>query len=67
MKLQEYAVYKGDEFLFIGTIQEIATEFNVKKDTARFWTSLANKRRAVRRRGESKRKIAIKIEDEGDD
>lgn len=57
MKYQEYAVYKGDEFLFIGNVKEIAKKFEVKESTARFWTTLANRRRAVRKKGESKRKL----------
>lgn len=53
-----YAVYKGDEFLFMGTIEEIAKHFNVKKETVYFWTTPAQKRRA-----KSRMKIAIKIEE----
>lgn len=61
----DYAVYKGDEILFVGTISEIAERFNVKKNTARFWTTSANKRRlASRRGGNSQGKLAIRIEDE---
>lgn len=54
----DYAVYKGDEFLFMGTIKEIATHFNVKKETVYFWTSPTQKKRA-----KSRMKIAIKVEE----
>lgn len=43
---KEYAVYKGDKFLFIGTADEIAKQFKVKRKTVYFWVSPANKRRA---------------------
>lgn len=56
----EYAVYKGDEILGIGTVSELAKQFNVKKETVRFWTSLANKKRNEKC---GNRKIAIRLED----
>lgn len=59
----EYAVYKGDELLFLGTVKEIAKEFNVKSDTVWYWASSVNKRRlASRRGGNSKGKLAVKVE-----
>lgn len=61
----EYAVYKGDEIIAIGTRKELAEKFNVKRSTVRFWSTPANIRRiSNRRRGNSKGKLAIKIEDE---
>lgn len=61
----EYAVYKGEEILFIGTVSEIAEQFNVKKDTVWFWASPANKRRiASRKGGYSQGKLAVRIEDD---
>lgn len=65
MKLPEYAVYKGDELLEIGTRKELAKKFNVTVDTVQFWGTPANKRRlASRRKGNSIGKVAVKIEDE---
>ena len=55
---------KEMNYFVFGTPEEIANKLNVRKRTIWFWSSPANKKRAVRRRGESKRKIAIKIEDE---
>lgn len=54
-----YAVYKGDKFLDLGTAEELAKRFKVKKETVWFWNSPVNKRRAKK-----KRKIAIKIEED---
>lgn len=65
MKLPEYAVYKGDEIIAIGTRKELAKKFNVKRETVRFWSTPANIRRIENRRGgNSQGKLAIKIEDE---
>ena len=65
MRLSEYAVYKGDEFICIGTRRELAKIFNVKKKTVQFWSTPANKRRlASRKNGKSQGILAVKIEDE---
>jgi hypothetical protein len=63
--MSEYAVYKGDELIAIGTYKELAEKFNVKIETVQFWSTSANKRRlASRRGGNSNGKLAIRIEDE---
>lgn len=54
-----YAIYKGDEFLDLGTVEEMAKKFNVKKETITFWASPANKRRI-----KNKGKVAVRIDDE---
>lgn len=65
MELPEYAVYKGEELICIGTRRELAKKFNVTVDTVQFWSTPANKRRlASRRGGKSQGKLAIKIEDD---
>lgn len=57
----EYAIYKGDDLLFIGTIEECVKRFNVKRETVKWWSYPASHRRAEK----GKRvKIAVKIEDE---
>ena len=59
--MTEYAVYKGDEFLDIGTVKELSKKFNVTRKTVQFWNSKANKRRC----GENgNRIIAIRIEED---
>lgn len=44
-KIKEYALYKGDDCLAIGTIKEIAKQMNVKEETIYFYTMPAYKRR----------------------
>lgn len=63
--MNEYAVYKGEELIAMGTNHELAKKFNVSIKTVRFWNSPANKRRlASRRKGNSQGKLAIKIEED---
>lgn len=63
---KEYAVYKGDKFLFVGTIKECAEHFNVSKDTVIFWATPSNFKRVEeagkgRTKKAGKRKLAIRI------
>ena len=44
-----YAVYRGDEFIDMGTIKQLASKFRVKEDTMRYYTSKAHKRRRTAR------------------
>ena len=47
--MKEYALYKGDECLAIGTIKEIAEKMDVKYRTIKFYTTPSYKRRCKRR------------------
>ena len=62
--MKEYAVYKGDEFLAIGTAEELAEKLNVRPQTIRFWGTPSYQKKGTGERG---RKIAIPLEDDGDD
>lgn len=46
--MKEYALYKGEECLAIGTLSEIAKQMNVKEKTIYFYTTPAYKRRCVK-------------------
>lgn len=59
---REFALYKGDKFLDIGTREELAEKFNVSVDTITFWSTPANlKRLSSRKIKESKAMIAVKL------
>ncbi len=45
MPRKEYAIYKGDEFLFVGDIYQCSRYLNVKKETIRFMSYPAYKKR----------------------
>lgn len=60
--MKEYALYKGDKLLIIGTIDEIAKNQNVQKKTIYFYHSKAYlKRRKKSNIGNYK--ILISLED----
>jgi hypothetical protein len=42
---KQYAVYKGDDLLAIGTAEEISEKLGIKKETVYFYVSPAHKRR----------------------
>lgn len=44
-KLTEYALYQGDTFVTIGTIDEISKFLGVERKTARFYASKCYHRR----------------------
>lgn len=54
-----YAVYKGDKFLDLGTVDYLSEKFKVKKETVWYWNSPSNKRKMKKNR-----KVAIKIEED---
>ena len=44
-KARVYALYKGDEFIDLGTIEEIAGRVGIKKRTLYFYRSIGYRRR----------------------
>lgn len=71
-KSKEYAIYKGNNLIFMGTIEECMKHFNVERKTVYFWSSPANKKRAdtgeragrkARKKECSGVKVAIKLWD----
>ncbi|WP_373815742.1 hypothetical protein [Jeotgalibaca porci] len=58
----EYALYKGDELLIIGTIAEIASRLKVKPKTIRFYGSPAYQKRAGKK--EYGRRTLVRLDDE---
>ena len=47
--VKEYALYKGENILSIGTIAEIAKELGVKKETIAYYKTPAYKNKLKRR------------------
>lgn len=43
---KEFAIYKGERQIFVGTIEECMKHFNVKRKTIYFWACPANVKRA---------------------
>lgn len=59
----EFAIYKGDDFLFLGTKEECATFLGVMPKTV-LWYSYAVYKKRAEKKQEHKRLIVIKIDDE---
>ena len=53
--MEEYALYKGEDILDIGTIGEIAEKTGVKKDTVNFYRTQAYKKRLEKRKSQNAR------------
>lgn len=52
--LNEYALYKGEEVLAIGTIKDIAENQGVDERTIRFYATGTYKRRLEKRKGKGR-------------
>ena len=63
MNESEYALYKGDEFIAIGTAQELAKLMNVKVETITFWSTPTYHKRI---KNHNVATIVIKMEEEDD-
>lgn len=61
---QEYALYKGEEMLAVGTIKEIAEQLGIAPDTVRYYSMPAYFKKCNGKM--SNRRVLVKI-DEGDD
>lgn len=59
MELKNYAVYKGDRLIFVGTINECANVMSVKPNTIRWYTNPI----AKERNKSGNRIEVIKVED----
>ncbi|TCU72906.1 hypothetical protein EV204_105242 [Tissierella praeacuta] len=44
--MKEYALYKGEEILAMGTVSEIAKEMNIKKETVLYYRTPTQKKRS---------------------
>ena len=60
--MKEYALYKGEECLAIGTIKEIAKHMKVKPETIKFYMRTIYKKRGLGLKS-NKRRILIRLED----
>lgn len=58
-----YALYKGEECLGIGTIPQLAKQFNVKLRTIQFYGTNAYKRKLEKRKKSNNAKILIDLDE----
>lgn len=60
------AMYKGDDFLFEGTIEECAAHRNVKPETIYYYTTPAYERKLAKRKTRNPITV-IRLDDDLDD
>lgn len=63
MSKTEYAVYKGDELLALGTDEQCSKLLDILPQSVRFLASEAHKRRVAKLKNPEEARIAIKLED----
>ncbi len=57
---QEYAFYKGESLIVIGTAKEIANHLGIKEETVKWYTTPTNINRA--RKGDThNRRVAVRL------
>jgi hypothetical protein len=61
---KDYAVYKGDSFICIGTIKECAERLGVKPGTVRYYTSPSYRRKVEKRKSPLDCLTVFKIDDD---
>lgn len=61
--MKEYAVYKGDELLAMGTAEECAAELGVSKEYIDWLTMPTAKRRLAKRKNPEKCTVGIRLDD----
>ena len=62
-KPKEYALYKGDTCLAIGTIEELSKKFNVQKKTLHFYKAPAHLKRAEKS-SKGNYRVLVRIDEE---
>lgn len=63
----EVAMYKGDEFLYAGTIQEIAKRRKVRPETIRYYLSQAYANKVAKRKRSKNPIHVIRLDGEDED
>lgn len=57
-------MYKGDNLLYIGTLDEIAEAHGVKRDTIKFYSTPCYRRRIAKRKNARNYITVTKLEDD---
>lgn len=59
--MKEYAVYKGEELLCMGTAKECAAKLNVKPSSIRWLTYPAAKKRLSKRKNPARCTVCVEL------
>lgn len=60
----DYAVYRGDEFLFIGTSDECVKRLGCSLSTFRWYASPVAKKRIDSRKGSKSQIVVVRLDDD---
>lgn len=63
-QLKEYAVYKGENMICMGTVKECAKHMGVLPETVRFYTTPTYRRRVERRKNPRNYITVIDLDDD---
>ncbi|WP_294167011.1 hypothetical protein [uncultured Clostridium sp.] len=61
---KEYALYKGENLLSIGTIEEIAEEVGSKVENVKYYATNAYKRKIAKRKNGINHRVLVELESE---
>lgn len=64
VKVKEYALYKGEELLAIGTIPHIARVMGVQRNTMTYYRTQVYKNKLAKRINSTNARILILLDDE---
>jgi hypothetical protein len=62
--VKEYAIYKGDEFLCVGTVEECAKYLGILPRTVRYYSYEKYWKKVEKRKNPKNFVIAVKLDDE---
>lgn len=64
MNLNEYAVYKGDTFIFAGTVKECADYLGIQQRSFRWYLTPSYQKRLSKRKKSKNYIVVIKLDEE---
>jgi hypothetical protein len=64
--MREYAVYKGENLIALGTLEECASKLNVTKEYIYWLTTPTAKRRLAKRKNPEKCTTAVRLDNDED-
>ena len=65
--MKEYALYKGEDLIAMGTASEIAKETGVKRTTIYHYKTPAYQRRAEKRKNSKSVRVLVELDDDGEE
>lgn len=63
-KKKEYALYKGDQFVDIGTLKYLAKKLNVNERTIQYYSTPAHLRKCQKFNGNGNYLVVVKLDEE---